>query len=174
MSRDYQEKFLTEQIAEYDKLLLEHAAEKGANRNLIKTIEKQKAARCERLKDLLAEDKKDDGLVFDELGVDHVFIDEAHYFNESCSDCSYVRQSLRDRIHSISNGLRGTSTVHPENSGCDTLRIIDESRASVDRGSLVNHNDSISKPNAWHRRRKLSGFELGLISRNPGGAPGSR
>src|SRR6202040_1849469 len=47
---------------------------------LMKTIEKQKAARCERLKDLLAENKKDDGLVFDELGVDHVFIDEAHYF----------------------------------------------------------------------------------------------
>ena len=69
-----------EQIAEYDQLLREHAGAKGANRNLIKTIEKQKAARCERLKDLLAEDKKDDGLVFDELGVDHVFIDEAHYF----------------------------------------------------------------------------------------------
>lgn len=80
MSRDYQEKFLTEQIAEYDQLLLEHAAERGANRNLIKTIKKQKAARAERLKDLLAGDKKDDGLVFDELGVDHVFIDEAHYF----------------------------------------------------------------------------------------------
>jgi N12 class adenine-specific DNA methylase len=80
MSRDYQEKFLVEQIAEYDELLREHAANKGANRNLIKTIEKQKAARCERLKDLLASDKKDDGLVFDELGVDHVFIDEAHYF----------------------------------------------------------------------------------------------
>ena len=80
MSRDYQEKFLTEQIAEYDQLLREHAADRGANRNLIKTIEKQKAARCERLKDLLAEDKKDDGLVFDELGADHVFIDEAHYF----------------------------------------------------------------------------------------------
>jgi N12 class adenine-specific DNA methylase len=80
MSRDYQEKFLTEQIAEYDQLLREHAADRGANRNLIKTIEKQKAARCERLKDLLAENKKDDGLVFDELGVDHVFIDEAHYF----------------------------------------------------------------------------------------------
>src|SRR5438477_4244287 len=80
MSRDYQEKFLLDQITEYDQLLLEHAADKGTNRNLIKTIEKQKAARCERLKDLLAEDKKDDGLVFDELGVDHIFIDEAHYF----------------------------------------------------------------------------------------------
>jgi N12 class adenine-specific DNA methylase len=80
MSRDYQETFLTEQIAEYDDLLREHAADRGANRNLIKTIEKQKAARVERLKDLLARDKKDDGLVFDELGVDHVFIDEAHCF----------------------------------------------------------------------------------------------
>ena len=80
MSRDYQEKFLLEQIAEYDQLLREHAGAKGANRNLIKTIEKQKAARCERLKELLAEDKKDDGLVFDELGVDHIFVDEAHYF----------------------------------------------------------------------------------------------
>lgn len=80
MSRKYQEKFLTEQIAEYDELLLEHAGAKGSNRNIIKQIEKQKAARAERLKNLLAEEKKDDGLVFDELGVDHVFIDEAHYF----------------------------------------------------------------------------------------------
>src|SRR5206468_10369051 len=95
MSRDYQEQFLLEQIAEYDQLLREHAGAKGANRNLIKTIEKQKAARCERMKDLLAKDKKDDGLVFDELGADHVFIDEAHYFNESWSQCSNVGQSLR-------------------------------------------------------------------------------
>jgi N12 class adenine-specific DNA methylase len=80
LSKEYQEKFLNEQIAEYDELLREHAGAKGAGRNLIKTIEKQKAAREEKLKNLLAEDKKDDGLVFDELGVDHVFIDEAHYF----------------------------------------------------------------------------------------------
>src|SRR5579884_157906 len=51
MSKEYQEKFLTEQIAEYDQLLREHAADRGANRNHIKTIEKQKAARVERLKD---------------------------------------------------------------------------------------------------------------------------
>src|SRR6266852_405784 len=80
MSRDYQENFLLDQITEYDQLLLEHAGAKGANRNLIKTIEKQKAARVERLKDLLAKDKKDDGLVFDELGVDKIFVDEAHFF----------------------------------------------------------------------------------------------
>src|SRR5947209_1417066 len=82
MSRDYQEQFLREQITEYDQLLCDSAAADSnrAHRNIIKTIEKQKAKRDERLKELLAEEKKDDGLVFDELGVDHLFIDEAHYF----------------------------------------------------------------------------------------------
>ena len=98
MSRDYQEKFLVEQIGEYDELLREHASNRGANRNLIKTIEKQKAARVERLKDLLAKDKKDDGLVFDELGVDHVFIDEAHYFK------NLETPTKMDRVAGIQTG----------------------------------------------------------------------
>ena len=98
MSRDYQEKFLLEQIMEYDELLREHAGTKGANRNLIKTIEKQNAARAERLKNLLAEKKKDDGLVFDELGVDHVFIDEAHYFK------NLETPTKMDRVAGIQTG----------------------------------------------------------------------
>ena len=96
MSRDYQEKFLLDQIAEYDQLLCDNA--KTTNRNIIKAIEKQKAARIERLKDLLAEDKKDDGLVFDELGVDHVFIDEAHYFK------NLETPTKMDRVAGIQTG----------------------------------------------------------------------
>src|SRR5947209_15004180 len=82
MSRAYQERFLREQIAAYDQLLCDRAAAdtSRAHRNLIKNLEKQKARREERLKALLAEEKKDDGLVFDELGVDHLCIDESHYF----------------------------------------------------------------------------------------------
>src|SRR5262249_44717537 len=80
MSRRYQEEFLREQIKEYEELLKEAAISRADDRNIIKNLEKQKANREERLKDLLAEDKKDDGLVFDELGADHLFIDEAHYF----------------------------------------------------------------------------------------------
>ncbi|MBX3396727.1 MAG: DEAD/DEAH box helicase family protein [Phycisphaerae bacterium] len=98
MSRDYQEEFLVEQIAEYDQLLIEHAAAKGSNRNIIKQIEKQKAARVERLKKLLAQEKKDDGLVFDELGVDHVFIDEAHYFK------NLETPTKMDRVAGIQTG----------------------------------------------------------------------
>jgi N12 class adenine-specific DNA methylase len=100
MSRDYQEKFLNQQIEEYDQLLIEHAGSKKTqgNRNIIKTIEKQKAARAERLKNLLAEDKKDDGLVFDELGVDHIFIDEAHYFK------NLETPTKMDRVAGIQTG----------------------------------------------------------------------
>jgi len=97
MSRAFQERFLNEQIREYEQLLRDGAGRNAtrAHRNLIKVIEKQKAAREERLKDLLAGDKKDDGLVFDELGADHLFVDEAHFFNEACSVCSYVGRGLR-------------------------------------------------------------------------------
>ncbi|HEX3147901.1 MAG TPA: DEAD/DEAH box helicase family protein [Gemmataceae bacterium] len=82
MSRSYQEQFLNQQIQAYERLLCAAANRDGTRvqRNLIKTIEKLKAAKVERLQNLLAEDKKDDGLVFDELGVDHVFIDEAQYY----------------------------------------------------------------------------------------------
>src|SRR5581483_4228219 len=76
MSREYQARFLREQIAEYEALLVGRAT---PGRNIIKALEKQKAAREERLKDLLAAERKDDGLVFDELGVDLLFADEIQY-----------------------------------------------------------------------------------------------
>ncbi|MBS0265668.1 MAG: DEAD/DEAH box helicase family protein, partial [Planctomycetes bacterium] len=100
MSRDYQAQFLREQIEEYDQLLRDSAAvtQTKGRRNIIKTIEKQKAKREERLKDLLAEDKKDDGLVFDELGVDHLFIDEAHYFK------NLETPTKMDRVAGIQTG----------------------------------------------------------------------
>jgi N12 class adenine-specific DNA methylase len=71
MSRRYQQQFLQEQIEEYKQLLVDGAGRDAtrSHRNLIKTLEKQKAAREARLKDLMAEAKKDDGLVFDKCEV---------------------------------------------------------------------------------------------------------
>src|SRR5207245_1654917 len=53
MSRTYQEQFLKKQIDEYTQLLLDGASRNAtrAHRNLIKTIEKGKVKREERLKD---------------------------------------------------------------------------------------------------------------------------
>jgi N12 class adenine-specific DNA methylase/SAM-dependent methyltransferase len=80
LSLEYQAKFLREQIAEYDQLLVDRACRNPskAHRNIIKTIEKQKARQEAKLKELLAADKKDDGLTFEDLGVDHLFVDESH------------------------------------------------------------------------------------------------
>jgi N12 class adenine-specific DNA methylase len=80
MSRDYKVQFIRDQIRAYAELLCGAAREADrASRNIIKTIEKQKARYEERVRELLADRKKDDGLVFDELGIDHLFVDEAHY-----------------------------------------------------------------------------------------------
>jgi N12 class adenine-specific DNA methylase len=79
MSREFQERFLREQIAEYEQLICDRAGQKNskAHRNIMKTLEKQKAARVAKLTELLAHDKKDDSLTFDELGVDYIFYDES-------------------------------------------------------------------------------------------------
>ncbi len=100
MSKEYQEQFLREQIAEYEELLKDSAAAKSdrAHRNILKSLEKQKANREAKLKDLLAEDKKDDGLVFDDLGVDHIFIDEAQYYKNA------ELASKMDRVAGIQTG----------------------------------------------------------------------
>ena len=80
MSRDYQVDFLKREIVAYEELLCATAISNRAQRNLIKTIEKQKARREEKLKQLLAADKKDDGVRFDDLGIDHIFVDEAQFY----------------------------------------------------------------------------------------------
>ena len=100
LSSEYQAKFLREQIEEYDQLLVDRATRNPskAHRNIIKTIEKQKARHEARLQELLAADKKDDGLVFDELGVDHLFIDEAHAFK------NLETPTKMDRVAGIQTG----------------------------------------------------------------------
>ena len=99
MSRAYQAKFLASRSRNTTSCSATvPAVTPQRNRNLIKTIEKQKANREQRLKELLAEDKKDDGLVFDELGVDHIFIDEAHFFK------NLETPTKMDRVAGIQTG----------------------------------------------------------------------
>lgn len=90
MSREFQERFLQQEIDAYESLLVDAATmrdkDRGwnqAHRNIIKALEKQKARYEAKLEALAAEEKKDDGLVFDELGVDYLFIDESSQYKNS-------------------------------------------------------------------------------------------
>ena len=78
LSRETQERFFKEQLEELEKIKREHA--NPDNRRLVKELEKAKKRLEAKLEALAASHKKDNTLTFEELGIDRLFVDEAHYF----------------------------------------------------------------------------------------------
>ncbi|MBI3414867.1 MAG: DEAD/DEAH box helicase family protein [Verrucomicrobia bacterium] len=78
LSYDTQKRFFDEQLHELEMIRLEHAD--SSNRRLVKELEKAKKRLEAKLQALAADHKKDNTLTFEELGVDRIFVDEAHYF----------------------------------------------------------------------------------------------
>ena len=76
-SKATQEAYVQEQIQEVEQAIIEAAAEK--NTNITKQLEKAKQNLDVKLKSL-AEMKKIDLLTFEEMGIDYLFVDEAHEF----------------------------------------------------------------------------------------------
>jgi len=79
MSKEAQENLLKEQIDEMEMAILRQKSDKSFTR-LVKQLEAAKNRLETRLKLLSAEHKKDNTLTFEELGIDRLFVDEAHYF----------------------------------------------------------------------------------------------
>lgn len=79
MSKDYQIKHIQNQI---DELLvaIERIKDESNESLSVKKIEQFKASQEAKLKRLLEDDRKDDVVTFDELGVDELIVDEAHMF----------------------------------------------------------------------------------------------
>lgn len=77
---EFQEAFIRQQINDMDTSISAMRASEGKSSRNVKQIEKQKAALEEKLKRLFDTGSKDDNLYFGELGVDAVFVDEAHEF----------------------------------------------------------------------------------------------
>ena len=81
MSPAYQATFMREQVADYENLLTDmKLSADGETKRLIKQVEKKKQAWEEKLERLLNAESKDAGLTFEEMGVDCLFVDEAHLF----------------------------------------------------------------------------------------------
>ena len=79
MSRERQERLLQEQIEEITKGVQELKFMRGEQFS-IKQMERTKKQLEGRLRKLQAEDRKDDVVTFEELGVDRLFVDEAHAY----------------------------------------------------------------------------------------------
>jgi N12 class adenine-specific DNA methylase/adenine-specific DNA methylase len=79
ISKEARERFIEEQLDELENCIREQKKDK-ADVRLVKELERAKKRLEGRLKDLSAEDRKDTMLTFEELGVDRLFVDEAHTF----------------------------------------------------------------------------------------------
>ena len=79
MSKEYQEKHIQDQIDEIINYVEEYKHDRNQNFT-VKQLEKTKKKLETRLEKLNDDFKKDDVITFEELGVDRLFIDEAHSY----------------------------------------------------------------------------------------------
>ena len=103
MSKEFQERFLREQIKEYEACWSTRRRTAGTSSRRSRSRRRPRG----ELKDLLAEGKKDDGLVFDELGIDQIFIDE---FQTSIQNLETCRPRWIGWPESIPAAASGRST----------------------------------------------------------------
>ena len=75
-----QEKKLREEIHSIEETIARQWAENGMPRGAVKNLERIKKSRVAQLKKLMDDGKKDSVLDFESLGVDYLYIDEAHYY----------------------------------------------------------------------------------------------
>ena len=81
MSAEYQAKFYEEQIDEIITAIAEEKAESRDGKGLtVKEMEKKKAQLEKKLKELTSKPKDEDNIDFEMLGIDSLFVDEAHNF----------------------------------------------------------------------------------------------
>ena len=79
ISRERQERLLYEQIDEITEGIAEVQAS-GGERFTVKQLERTRKSLEARLEKLEAEERKDDVVTFEQLGVDRLYVDEAHSF----------------------------------------------------------------------------------------------
>ena len=87
MSAERQKAILQKQLDEILNGIAEAKAE-NAERYTVKQMEKTKRGLEAKLKKLNDQERKDDVVTFEEIGVDRVFVDEAHYYKNCVKRCA--------------------------------------------------------------------------------------
>lgn len=80
ISRERQIKKLQQEIAAISETVKHHWEEYGMPKGAVKNLERIKRSREAALKKLMDGNGKDDVLTFENLGVDYLYVDEAHYY----------------------------------------------------------------------------------------------
>src|SRR3989440_1129991 len=73
-------RFVRKEMKSLEEAILEAQAEKGDTRSIVKQLEKAKKRLEAKILDRAGREKKDDGVTFEQLGIDRIFDDEADLF----------------------------------------------------------------------------------------------
>src|SRR5437764_2690313 len=73
-------RFLSKEIASLADAIQEVSSDQGDNRSIVKQLEKAKKRLEEKIQARVARERKDDGVTFEQLGIDRVFVDEADLY----------------------------------------------------------------------------------------------
>jgi N12 class adenine-specific DNA methylase len=88
---EYQAQFIKQQVKDLDSAIAAIKEAEGGKGRSIKEAEKQKERLQEKLERLFDAENKDDSLYFGELGIDALFLDEAHEFKNLAFATSMTR-----------------------------------------------------------------------------------
>ena len=91
VSDDTFEEFVGKQIDQLEDATYEAKAEKGDTRRIVKELEKAKKRLTARLKERADRESKDDGVTFEQMGIDRIFVDESDLYK----NLSYVTKMTR-------------------------------------------------------------------------------
>lgn len=80
ISADFQERFIKGEIQEVEQAIREYSADDTKSKVTIKQLERTKKNLKTKLEKLNDQSRKDDVITFEELGVDKIYVDEAHLF----------------------------------------------------------------------------------------------
>ncbi|MGN8806093.1 MULTISPECIES: DEAD/DEAH box helicase family protein [unclassified Blautia] len=83
LSEERQKKIIEEQIEELEAGIQQAKLESDGSRFTVKQLEKTKKSLRRRPEKLENKEKKDDVVTFEELGVDRLYVDEAHYYKNA-------------------------------------------------------------------------------------------
>ena len=90
LSTEHQTAYIEKQIQEITLAIADVKWEKGENYT-IKQMEKTKKTLKQKLEKLNNQERKDNVVTFEQLGVDYIFVDESHYYKNGAKRCR-IRQ----------------------------------------------------------------------------------
>ena len=85
------EQFVGKQIDQLEEATYEVKAQKGDNRRIVKELEKAKKRLTAKLKERADRENKDDGVTFEQMGIDRIFVDESDFYK----NLSYISKMTR-------------------------------------------------------------------------------